>query len=32
VTGILPIDAAERKAAPVFSGVLMYFPKTMVAL
>lgn len=28
----LPIDAAERKAAPVFSGVLMYFPKTMVAL
>ena len=29
---ILPIDAAERKAAPVFSGVLMYFPKTMVAL
>lgn len=29
---ILPIDAAERKAAPVFSGLLAYFPKTAVAI
>lgn len=29
---ILPIDAADRKAAPVFSGLLAYFPKTAVAV
>ncbi|HEY5851275.1 MAG TPA: hypothetical protein VIT62_10985 [Lysobacter sp.] len=28
----LPIDAADRKAAPVFSGLLAYFPKTAVAI
>jgi hypothetical protein len=29
---VLPIDAADRKAAPVFSGLLAYFPKTAVAV
>jgi hypothetical protein len=31
-SSVLPIDASERKAAPVFSGMLMYFPKACVAI
>jgi hypothetical protein len=29
---ILPINPSERKAVPIYSGVLAYFPKTIVAL
>lgn len=29
---VLPTDAAARKAAPVFSGVLKYFPRALAAV
>lgn len=29
---MLPTDATERKAVPIFSGVLMYFPDAIAAV
>ena len=29
---ILPTDAAERKAIPIYSGVIRYFPRALAAI
>jgi len=31
-TSMLPTDVKERKETPIYSGVLMYFPKAMAAV
>lgn len=32
IMATLPIDAAERKAVPIYSGVLRYFPNALAAV